>query len=233
MAEFTLAPERNCVPLPSRMTGGPGRAGRAALDRALRVGPGRCRCAEERGRPRGRADRAVRRHGSQGGRRGRGLCDREGRGPGTGGRHGRGADWTGSPDREDIVGSDPGQRVARPRPSSSSAAESRPRSTRPWRCSSPAGRSSSSAYRSRIGVSFDSSKVRRKEIRIQNVRRQNRCLEKAVGMIHAGRVKVDFLATHFFGLDLAARGLRDGRGPARRHHQGHRHALTRRPRFRG
>ncbi|MBE3131025.1 MAG: hypothetical protein IMZ54_09975, partial [Acidobacteria bacterium] len=52
-------------------------------------------------------------------------------------------------------------------------------------------------------VSFDSSKVRRREIRVQNVRRQNKCLEKAVGMIHTGRVKPDFLATHFFKLDEA------------------------------
>ncbi len=52
-------------------------------------------------------------------------------------------------------------------------------------------------------VSFDSSRVRRREIRIQNVRRQNKCLEQAVGMIHAGRVKVDGLATHFFPLDQA------------------------------
>jgi threonine dehydrogenase-like Zn-dependent dehydrogenase len=50
-------------------------------------------------------------------------------------------------------------------------------------------------------VSFDSSKMRRREIRVQNVRRQNKCLEKAVGMIHTGRVKPDFLATHFFKLE--------------------------------
>jgi len=52
-------------------------------------------------------------------------------------------------------------------------------------------------------VSFDSSKVRRREIRVQNVRRQNKCLEKAVAMVHTGRIKVDSLATHFFKLDQA------------------------------
>jgi threonine dehydrogenase-like Zn-dependent dehydrogenase len=52
-------------------------------------------------------------------------------------------------------------------------------------------------------VSFDSPKARRKEIRVQNVRRQNNCLEKAVGLIHAGRLRVDFLATHFFKLEEA------------------------------
>ncbi len=52
-------------------------------------------------------------------------------------------------------------------------------------------------------MSCDSSKVRRREIRVQNVRRQNKCLERAVGMIHAGRIKVDFLATHSFKLEEA------------------------------
>ncbi|HSA94540.1 MAG TPA: hypothetical protein VLJ16_00720, partial [Acidobacteriota bacterium] len=52
-------------------------------------------------------------------------------------------------------------------------------------------------------VSFDSSKARRREVRVQNVRRQNKCLEKAVAMVHAGRIKVDFLATHVFKLDQA------------------------------
>ena len=76
-------------------------------------------------------------------------------------------------------------------------------------------------------VSFDSSKVRRKEIRVQNVRRQNRCLERAVGMIHAGRIKPDFLATHFFPLDQAreAYEIAAARAPRRRP-QGHCHALT-------
>jgi threonine dehydrogenase-like Zn-dependent dehydrogenase len=54
-------------------------------------------------------------------------------------------------------------------------------------------------------VTFDSSKVRRREIRVQNVRRQNKCLERAVAMIHAGRIKADFLATHSFSLDQAAK----------------------------
>lgn len=65
-------------------------------------------------------------------------------------------------------------------------------------------------------VSFDSAKVRRKEIRIQNVRRQNACLEKAVRLIHEGVVDIDFLATHVFPLERAreayetAAGRRDG-----------------------
>ncbi len=36
-------------------------------------------------------------------------------------------------------------------------------------------------------ISFDSAKLRRKEIRIQNVRRQNACLEKALSLLAGGR----------------------------------------------
>jgi threonine dehydrogenase-like Zn-dependent dehydrogenase len=50
-------------------------------------------------------------------------------------------------------------------------------------------------------VSFDSSKLRRKEIRIQNVRRQNGCLEKALGLLAGGAINADFMATHTFPLD--------------------------------
>ncbi len=50
-------------------------------------------------------------------------------------------------------------------------------------------------------VSFDSSKLRRKEIRIQSVRRQNGCLEKALGLLAGGTINADFMATHTFPLD--------------------------------
>ena len=50
-------------------------------------------------------------------------------------------------------------------------------------------------------ISFDSSKLRRKEIRIQNVRRQNACLEKALGLLAGGTIHADFMATHTFPLD--------------------------------
>ena len=50
-------------------------------------------------------------------------------------------------------------------------------------------------------ISFDSSKLRRKEIRIQNVRRQNACLEKALGLLAGGTINADFMATHTFPLD--------------------------------
>lgn len=50
-------------------------------------------------------------------------------------------------------------------------------------------------------VSFDSGKLRRKEIRVQNVRRQNGCLEKALGLLAGGTINADFIATHTFPLE--------------------------------
>lgn len=65
-------------------------------------------------------------------------------------------------------------------------------------------------------VSFEIDLLRRKEIRIQNVRRQNGFLEAALQRIEDGRMNVDLLVTHRFGFaDTAAAfelvdGKRDG-----------------------
>lgn len=50
-------------------------------------------------------------------------------------------------------------------------------------------------------ISFDIHKLRRKEISIQNVRRQNQCIQKAIDLIDSGQIDVDFMATHFFNLE--------------------------------
>lgn len=52
-------------------------------------------------------------------------------------------------------------------------------------------------------VSFRISRLRRKEIRLQNVRRQNHCVGPALDLIDKGSVNVDFLATHTFPLEAA------------------------------
>jgi L-iditol 2-dehydrogenase len=65
-------------------------------------------------------------------------------------------------------------------------------------------------------VSFLIDKIRRKEITIINVRRQNKCTQTAIGLIASGRAKVDFMITHRFELEHAQEafdmvaGYRDG-----------------------
>ena len=52
-------------------------------------------------------------------------------------------------------------------------------------------------------VSFPTNRARRKELRVQNVRRQNRCFEEALAMLSSGEVDLDFMATHTFPLEKA------------------------------
>lgn len=65
-------------------------------------------------------------------------------------------------------------------------------------------------------ISFDVDKFKRKEFTVRYIRRQNRCTQKAIDLIKDGKVNVDFMVTHRFGLeqskqafDLVA-GYRDG-----------------------
>jgi len=50
-------------------------------------------------------------------------------------------------------------------------------------------------------ISFDIDELRHKELAIQNVRRQNGCVQAALDMIEGGRIDVDFMITHHFGLE--------------------------------
>ncbi len=50
-------------------------------------------------------------------------------------------------------------------------------------------------------VSFDIHTLRRKEIRIQNIRRQNGCTQKALDLMADGTIDAAFLATHRFALE--------------------------------
>jgi L-iditol 2-dehydrogenase len=52
-------------------------------------------------------------------------------------------------------------------------------------------------------VSFHIDSLRRKEITVVNVRRQNHCVQLAVDLIAAGQIKADFLVTHRFDLAQA------------------------------
>jgi L-iditol 2-dehydrogenase len=50
-------------------------------------------------------------------------------------------------------------------------------------------------------VSFDINQLRRKEICIQNVRRQNSCTEKAIKLLANRMVNLDWMVTHCFNLE--------------------------------
>ena len=65
-------------------------------------------------------------------------------------------------------------------------------------------------------IFFSIDKIRRKEITIVNIRRQNRCIEDAVEFLITGKANLDFMATHKFAFkdaikafDIAA-GYKDG-----------------------
>jgi L-iditol 2-dehydrogenase len=52
-------------------------------------------------------------------------------------------------------------------------------------------------------VSFPIDDIRRKEITIINVRRQNGCAEQAMELVGSGKAKIDSLITHRFNLEQA------------------------------
>ena len=65
-------------------------------------------------------------------------------------------------------------------------------------------------------VSFIIDKMRRKEITVVNVRRQNECTQAAIDLVASGKVDIDYMITHRFGLsdtkeafDMVA-GYKDG-----------------------
>jgi len=65
-------------------------------------------------------------------------------------------------------------------------------------------------------IFFNINKIRRKEITINNVRRQNNCTQKAIDLIQSEKINVDFMATHNFKVEDTAlafeivEGYRDG-----------------------
>jgi L-iditol 2-dehydrogenase len=56
-------------------------------------------------------------------------------------------------------------------------------------------------------ISFMIDKIRRKEITIVNVRRQNDCTQTAINLIAGGKINVDFMITHRFKLEQAQRAF--------------------------
>ena len=65
-------------------------------------------------------------------------------------------------------------------------------------------------------ISFAIEKLRRKEITVVNIRRQNDCTDEAIELVASGKAKIDFMITHRFdfleskqGFDMVA-GYNDG-----------------------
>jgi L-iditol 2-dehydrogenase len=50
-------------------------------------------------------------------------------------------------------------------------------------------------------ISFAIDKIRRKEITLINVRRQNKCTQHAIDLVASGKISVDFMITHKFKLE--------------------------------
>ena len=50
---------------------------------------------------------------------------------------------------------------------------------------------------------FAIDEIRRKEITIVNIRRQNNCTQKAIDLIASGKAKIDFMVTHRFSFEQA------------------------------
>lgn len=108
-----------------------------------------------------------------------------------------GADWTGNPDREDIV-------------ASIAARESfgldvvfeccgqQDAIDQAVRLLKPGGTLVQVGIPLEERVSFDISRLRRKEIRIQNVRRQNQRLDRAIDLLALKTIDADFMVTHVF-----------------------------------
>ena len=111
-----------------------------------------------------------------------------------------GADWTGNPDTQDVVGDvraiEPGQLDV------------------VFECCGDQGALDQAVDLLRPGgklmivgipqdntISFNISALRRKEVCIQNVRRQNGCVQPTLGLLETGRIHVDFMITHRFTFD--------------------------------
>ena len=56
-------------------------------------------------------------------------------------------------------------------------------------------------------VYFDISKIRRKEITLVNVRRQNECIQPVIDMLENGKISTNFMITHHFDFDESAKAF--------------------------
>jgi threonine dehydrogenase-like Zn-dependent dehydrogenase len=126
-----------------------------------------------------------------------------------------GADWVGNPDKSDVV-----KQISKLEPGGVDVV---------YECAGqlstldegveilrPGGRLAIVGIPREDKVSFSIDKIRRKEITIVNIRRQNRCIGEAIVLLVTGKANLDYMVTHKFAFkdsqkafELAA-GYKDG-----------------------
>ncbi len=126
-----------------------------------------------------------------------------------------GALWAGNPDREDIV-----REILKLKPEGADVvfecAGRQQTIDQAMEILKPGGRLMLIGIPEEDKIHLDIHKMRRKEITIVNVRRQNDCTQKAIDLISKGLVNADFMLTHSFKPEQAAdafemvAGYRDG-----------------------
>jgi L-iditol 2-dehydrogenase len=117
-----------------------------------------------------------------------------------------GAVWTGNPEREDIVGAIL-ERQALGIDAVFECSGDPAAANEAVEIVKPGGRIVQVGIPLEECVSLNIRCLRRKEIAIQYVRRQNRCLEKALNLISSRHLDVAWLATHPFRVDDAQRAF--------------------------
>jgi L-iditol 2-dehydrogenase len=111
-----------------------------------------------------------------------------------------GAMWTGNPDKEDIVAAI-SKREPRLLDAVLECCGEQSAIDQAVKLIKPGGKLVLVGIPTVDRISFVIDEMRRKEIVLQNIRRQNGCAEKALHLIESGKVKVDFMVTHRFPLE--------------------------------
>ena len=111
-----------------------------------------------------------------------------------------GADWTGNPEKDDIVAD-----IARAQPLGVDLAfECAGEQDTLDQCVEvlkPGGTLLAVGIPELDRISFPMDQMRRKELVIQNVRRQNDCVAEAIALVASGQVDLDPMVTHNYGLE--------------------------------
>jgi L-iditol 2-dehydrogenase len=117
-----------------------------------------------------------------------------------------GADWSGNPDREDVV-----REILSRRPLGMDTvfeASGDPAAVeQAIELVKPGGRIILIGIPFEERIAYPTAVLRRKEVAIYNVRRQNRCLERALLLIESKHIDVAWLITHTFKIEEAPRAF--------------------------